>query len=131
MLAFSLGCGPELNEPASSNVTGSWVSPDTARGATDFKLELTQTADGEITGFWSGHGIPVNGGCPPILGCEPNNTVVGSNTVIQVFLDLLGAGGFTGQVEPDGRLRGDLEGDRITFRRAPASTAARLPRGSP
>lgn len=129
---LSAACGPELTDPASSNISGSWVSADTALGVTDFRLELAQAADGEVTGSWSARGVLVNGVCPPTLGCTPNNTVSGSNTVFQVFLNLLGAGGFTGQVESDGRFRGDLDGDRITFSRAVTiAGAAQIPRGLP
>lgn len=120
LLLFGLAaaCGPELTEPSSTDISGTWLSADTAVLATNFRLQLAQGSDGEVSGTWSAKGVVANGACPPVLGCSPTNSIAGSNTVFQVFLDLVGLGLFTGQVESDGRLRGSLDGVRISFTRA-------------
>lgn len=125
------GCGPELTTPGDSNLTGIWLSSDTAVGVTDFELKLSQGSDGVISGTWSAVAVPGNSTCPAVLGCAPANSVVGSNTVFQVHVDLLGAGPFIGQVEAEGRLRGHLSGAAMTFERvAIVQGASRLPRDS-
>lgn len=134
LLVFGVvaACGPELTDPASTNISGTWVSPDTAALATDFRLQITQAADGEVVGAWFAKGVAVNGACPPALGCSPTNSIAGSNTVFQVFLDLVGLGLFTGQVESNGLIRGSLDGKRISFTRVPAVAGASAgPRSSP
>lgn len=134
LLVFGLvsACGPELTEPSSKDISGTWLSPDTAAGATNFRLQLSQADDGEIAGTWVATGVATNGACPPLLGCSPSNSVAGSNTVFQVFLDFVGLGLFSGQVEPDGRIRGSLEGERISFTRAATgSGSANGARSSP
>lgn len=131
VLGLLVGCGPELTTPASSDISGSWFSSDVARGVTDFRLELSQASDGAITGSWSGRGVVVNGACPAEFGCAPANAVIGSNTVFQVHIDLLGAGAFSGQVEDANRFRGHLAGAGLTFQRVPVVQGARLSRDVP
>lgn len=119
-------CGPELTTPSSTNISGTWTSSDTAAGVTDFVLVLSQASDGALTGSWSGRALEVDGACPVHLGCAPANSIVGSNTVFQVHIDLLGAGAFTGQTESDVRFRGHLAGDDLAFNRAGEILGARL-----
>ncbi len=124
----ALACGPELTTPSSTNISGTWTSSDTAAGVTDFVLVLSQASDGALTGSWSGRALEVNGACPAELGCAPTNAIIGSNTVFQVFIDLIGLGKFTGQVESDAHFRGHLVGAALTFHSAATSQGARLTR---
>ena len=124
-------CGPELTNPASTNISGRWTSSDTAAGVTDFVLNLSQASDGVVTGSWSGRALPVNAACPAPLGCTPANTVAGSNTVFQVHIDLIGLGDFTGQTESDVRFRGHLAGADLAFTRVGGTLSARLTRIAP
>lgn len=125
----ALACGPELTTPSSTNISGTWTSSDTAAGVTDFVVALSQASDGALTGSWSGRALEVNGACPAELGCAPNNAIIGSNTVFQVFIDLIGLGKFTGQVESDAHFRGHLAGAALAFNRVGIVQGARLSRG--
>jgi hypothetical protein len=129
--AFLAACGPELTTPSSTNISGTWTSSDTAAGVTDFVLVLSQASDGALTGTWSGRGIGPNGSCHPELGCAPSNSIVGSNTVFQVHIDLVGLGAFTGQFESDMRFRGHLAGVALEFHRAAVVQGARMSRIAP
>lgn len=131
VLATSLACGPELTDPSPTDISGRWFSSDTARGVTDFELELSQAADGSLTGRWSGRGVEVDGKCSDELGCAPANDIVGSNTVFQVHIDLVGAGAFTGQVEGSSSFRGHLAGAALTFQRVVFIEGAGAPGSAP
>jgi hypothetical protein len=131
IVTVAAACGPELTTPSSTDISGTWTSADTAGGATDFVLVLSQAADGAISGSWSGRGIEENGACPPELGCAPANGVTGSNTVFQVHIDLLGLGAFTGQIESDAHFRGHLGSAALTFRRVAVIPGVRTARGVP
>ena len=116
-------CGPELTDPADSNVTGAWTSPDTVGGIYNIRLDLTQDESGGVSGSWTGLGVQVDGQCPADTGCAPANNVTGSNTVLQLHLEVLGAGSFTGQVIAADAFRGNLARPSgnfpIRFTRAP------------
>lgn len=107
-VSVAFACGPELTDPADSNVTGAWTSPDTVGGIYNIRLDLTQEASGGVSGSWSGLGVQVDGQCPADVGCTPANDVTGSNTVLQLHLEVLGAGTFTGQVIAADAFRGNL-----------------------
>lgn len=107
-LTAAFACGPELTDPADSNVTGAWTSPDTVGGIYNIRLNLTQDESGGISGSWTGLGVQVDGQCPADVGCTPANDVTGSNTVLQLHLEVLGAGTFTGQVIAVDAFRGNL-----------------------
>lgn len=106
-----IACGPELTEPGDTNVTGLWFSSDTVGGhdtlavVYNIRLDLTQDGRGVISGSWSAL-VPVDAQCPPDLGCAPSDTVSGSNTVLQLHLELRGVGTFTGQVIAADAFRG-------------------------
>ncbi|MCR4332896.1 MAG: hypothetical protein NUV34_09390 [Sulfuricaulis sp.] len=125
----ALACGPELTTPSSTNISGTWTSSDIAAGVTDFVLVLSQASDGALTGSWSGRALEVNGACPAELGCAPANNIVGSNTVLQVYVDLIGLGAFTGQTESDVHFRGHLAGAALAFNRVAEIQGARLSGG--
>lgn len=128
LIMAAAACGPELTTPSSSDVSGTWTSSDTAAGVTNFALVLSQASDGTLTGSWSGRALAVNGACPAALGCAPTNNIVGSNTVFQVHIDLIGLGAFTGQIQSDVRFRGHLAGGALTFNRAAVALGARMSR---
>lgn len=107
-VSAALACGPELTDPADSNVTGAWTSPDTVGGIYNIRLDLVQDESGGVSGSWSGQADSVNGQCPADTGCAPTNDVTGSNTVLQLHLEILGAGSFTGQVIAADAFRGNL-----------------------
>ena len=113
-VAATLACGPELTEPADSNVTGAWTSPDTVDRIYDIRLDLAQDESGAVSGSWSGLGVVVDGQCPDI-GCAPANNVTGSNTVLQLHIEVLGAGTFTGQVIAADAFRGNFAGPGGNF----------------
>jgi hypothetical protein len=46
--------------------------------------------------------------CPPQLGLNPTNTISGTNTVVEVELELLGVGEFEGQALSDNTLQGSF-----------------------
>jgi hypothetical protein len=105
ILAVPAACGPELDAPSSEDISGHW-SASTALGALSaVEMDLTQQANGTITGDWSGK-FSTSGKCPPGLGSDPTGPVKGSNTSLLVRFSLLGAGDFEGQVIDRNTLRG-------------------------
>ena len=122
-VSATVACGPELTEPAASSVTGKWASADTVSSVSLIALDLVQAADGKVTGTWKGRAAPGSNSCPAAgPACPVSNVVTGSHTVLELRLDILGAGKFTGQLVGSA-LKGDLlrdEGDfRIQFSRVP------------
>jgi hypothetical protein len=107
--AFTLGsCGPELTTPASTDVSGTWVSPGPAAGMTSISVTLTQTSDGRLTGTYAVIGTPGLQFCPATGPCAISGTVQGTNTVLEVFFYLTDSGTFTGQLLSDGTLKGAM-----------------------
>lgn len=103
-----LACGPELNTPGSGDVSGTWTAPGPAGGLTDITLVLQQAGDGTVTGTFQATGTPSLQKCPSTGACALASTVEGVNTVLQVNLELVGAGSFTGQLITSTRLRGTM-----------------------
>jgi hypothetical protein len=102
-------CGPDLNSPASTSLTGKWQSSDTASFFYNVKMDITQTPAGDVSGAWSSQLMGGHLSCPEGSTCSAANTVSGSNTVVGVSINLLGIGTFTGQLENGNVLRGDLD----------------------
>jgi hypothetical protein len=92
------GCGPELTDAGTVNLTGHWVAQTPVGVLTEIQLDLTQAADGSLEGTWSGKSSRPNAPCPPDLGETPTNTASGRNTALEVDFELLGAGHFDGQI---------------------------------
>ena len=117
-LAFAIaaiGCGPDLNAPASSNVSGTWFAPGPAAGFTNITVNLTQTPDGMISGTYTATSDPSLGLCPAgLVPCVVSSTLTGANTVFQVFLQLNGAGQFTGQLLGQTTLKGAMNRIDVT-----------------
>lgn len=115
LFSAAVSCGPELTDPASTNITGRWTSSGAIGPLSDISMNLAQETDGSVSGQWSGIGSPPNPVCPPGLGSAPVGTVSGSNTVLEVRLSLLGAGVFAGQVGDDDTLRGSFIACEIPY----------------
>ena len=87
-------CGPDLLQPADSSVTGSWVLTGLIPNLSEIKVEMEQKANGRIEGNWTGVG-----GSGPVKGL---------NSTLQVYIEIVGAGDFTGQLVTPTRLRGSI-----------------------
>jgi hypothetical protein len=114
LVPAAASCGPELTEPASTNITGRWTSADLIGPLSDISMELTQAPDGGVQGEWAGVGSPPDPVCPPQLGSAPRGRVAGSNTVLELRLSLIGAGEFSGQVRGD-EIKGSFASCNITY----------------
>jgi hypothetical protein len=101
-------CGPELTNPASTDVSGTWFAAGPAAGMTDITMVLQQAADGLVTGTFTATGTQDEQVCPTIGPCTLSSTINGANTVLQVNLELKDAGTFTGQVITSTALRGTM-----------------------
>jgi hypothetical protein len=109
----AVGCGPELNSPASTNVSGTWFAAGPAGGLTNVTVIVNQTSDGTITGTYTATGTPDLQFCPASGPCAISGMIVnGTNTVFQVFFELRDAGQFTGQLIGGNILKGSMS--RIT-----------------
>ena len=92
------GCGPELTTPGKTNISGTWYSAGPSAGMTSIYVTITQASDGSISGVFTADGTTGLQFCPLTPTCTIGGPVSGSNTVLQVFLDLNNGGLFTGQV---------------------------------
>jgi hypothetical protein len=102
------GCGPELTTPGKTDLSGTWFAGGPAAGLTSVYVTITQAPDGSISGVFTADGSPSLQFCPPTPVCTIGGTVTGSNTVLQVFLELQDAGLFTGQVITVNTMRGAM-----------------------
>jgi hypothetical protein len=102
------GCGPDLNSPGSTNVSGTWFADGPAAGMTNIAMILVQTPDGHVTGTFTAIGTQGEQVCPASGPCNISSTINGVNTVLQVNLELKDAGTFTGQVITSTQLRGTM-----------------------
>lgn len=107
-LAAMAACGPDLNSPSSTSLTGKWQSTDSISYFYNLKMDLTQNTSGDITGGWSGLLTGGHLSCPENSICPAANTITGRNTVVGVTIEILGVGTFTGQLENGNTLRGDI-----------------------
>ena len=103
-----IGCGPELTEPATTNVSGTWFAAGPAAGLTNITVVLNQTSDGVIRGTYTATGTPELQFCPATGPCSISGDLNGSNTVLQVFFYMTDAGTFGGQLEHGTSLRGAM-----------------------
>jgi hypothetical protein len=119
---LGVACGPELTNPADSNVSGTWHAAGPAAGLSNITMVLQQDAEGSITGTFTAIGTPSEQACPTTGVCSLASTVRGANTVLQVNLQLKGGGTFTGQLTTATRLHGtmtSLENALVDFDKAP------------
>src|SRR5437899_2074574 len=98
VLVLLVGCGPELTEPASTNVTGRWTSGATIGPLSDVTMDLQQRSEGEVEGHWMAVSSDPNPRCTPDLALSTTGPLTGSNKVVGLQLAFLGAGDFNGQV---------------------------------
>jgi len=102
-------CGPPLSEPSSDIITGRWQSPNQIGSLSSIVLDMTQSADGAVTGRWSANVFPPNPACPPGLGSGPaGGAISGTHTVLELRMELVGAGNFAGQAIDDSNLNGSF-----------------------
>ena len=115
----SASCGPELTEPSTTDVTGTWFAAGPAAGLTNIIVVLRQAEDGTLTGTYEATGTTGFQFCPVSGPCTVSGELTGSNTVLQVFFDLTDAGTFGGQLESGTSMRGAMsrtnQTDPITF----------------
>jgi hypothetical protein len=108
LLVFS-ACGPELTEPADTDVTGTWVAAGPAAGLSNLTVRLIQTESGAISGTYEGIGTEGPQFCPPTPPCITAGPLLGSNTVLQVFIELENAWKNTRQIVGGQTLKGAME----------------------
>ncbi len=106
-VAILSSCGPDLLKPADSSVTGSWVLTGLIPNLSEIKVEMDQKANGVIEGNWSGVAGRAFAGCL-MEACPVSGPVKGLNSVLQVYIEIIGAGDFTGQLVTPTRLRGSI-----------------------
>ena len=102
------GCGPELTTPGKADISGTWFAPGPAVGLTSIYITVAQSSDGAISGVYTADGTPGVQTCPPTPKCTIGGAVNGTNTVLQVFLELQNVGTFTGQVIDVRTLKGGI-----------------------
>jgi len=116
-------CGPNLNTPSSTTLTGKWQSSDTVSFFFAIKMDITQTQAGDVTGGWTSLYKGGNLSCPEGSICPASNEVGGRHTVVGVSMEILGIGRFTGQLVGNNVLRGDIyryDGDfNVMFKKVP------------
>lgn len=121
---FSLAaCGPDLNSPASTSLSGKWKTSDSISFFYNIKMDIAQTPGGDVSGTWNSLFTGGHLSCPEGSICPASNTVSGRNTVVGVSVEILGIGDFTGQLENGNVLRGDIlrfDGDfKVKFTKLP------------
>jgi hypothetical protein len=108
----TLSCGPDLNSPASTDLSGTWFAVGPSAGFTNITVNVTQNADGTISGTYTATAAPSLGLCGPTAvstaACPVTGTLTGANTVFQVFLAINGVGQFTGQLIGGTTLKGAM-----------------------
>jgi len=114
LLSAVLGCGPELTDPSSTNISGNWTSNDVIGPLSSVSLNVEQASDGSVQGQWAGVTSP-NVACPPGLGVTPTGPVSGSNTIFALQMSLVGAGEFDGQVPDQDTMRGSFASCGVTY----------------
>jgi hypothetical protein len=102
------GCGPALTTPGTTDVSGTWFAAGPAAGMSDITMVLTQTGDGHISGTFTATGTQGEQVCPATGVCSLSSKIDGLNTVLQISLNLIGAGSFTGQMTTTTELRGAI-----------------------
>ena len=121
-------CAPEPTSPSDKSLAGEWHSAAHLYTLSNFRLEIVQESGGIVSGKWFAKG---DGGlgCFPGIPCNATGDLIGTNTVAQVEINLLGAGKFEGALVQPAKLRGifvvDQSYDTITFERS-GVTANRL-----
>jgi hypothetical protein len=108
VIAVLEACGPSLTQPSSEDISGRWATTEPIGILSDVQISITQLRDGTVSGEWSATTLSPNPSCPPDLGPSPIGSVSGTNTVLGVYLSLLGAGDFEGQIVDSETLEGSF-----------------------
>lgn len=120
VLTFTIvasGCSKDASSPdAKTSVEGHWVASDTVGVFTGFDIRMTQAENGTISGRWVGKTRITNGKCDAEFGCAPSNIVFGSHLNLRVDIQILGAGGFTGQMASRDAIVGDINRFGVLYR---------------
>ena len=117
-------CAPEPTSPSDKSLAGEWRSAAHLFTLSNFRLEIVQEPGGVVSGKWFARGDG-GVGCFPGIPCNATGDLIGTNTVAQVELNLIGAGKFEGALVQPAKLRGILvvgqSSDTITFDRSSIS----------
>jgi hypothetical protein len=129
----AIACGPEPTTPATTNLAGSWTANAHLFALSNFRIEMIQEPNGIVSGKWFADGSGGGGGCLPAVPCKAFGNLIGTNTVSQVAIELLGAGRFDGVLLNGTTLRGTFSVtdnyDSITFVRKSATPSLDRLRG--
>jgi hypothetical protein len=101
----AIGCGPDPTTPATTSLAGSWTANAHVFSLSNFRIEMIQEANGIVSGKWFADGDG-GGACPSATPCKAFGDLIGTNTVSQVTIELLGAGRFDGVLLHSTTLRG-------------------------
>jgi hypothetical protein len=130
VLLITAGCAPEPTAPAKTSLAGIWTANAHLYTLSNFRLDLVQEPGGIVSGKWSAKGDGGRGGCLDNIPCNASGDLIGTNTVSQVELAMIGAGKFEGTLVASTRMRGIfLVGesfDTITFVRDGVTFANRV-----
>lgn len=108
-------CAAEPTDPSKSDLTGVWRSFDQDLYIRNIVLTLEQPSPGIVIGKWRADGRTDNA-CVPNVACADSSIVTGRNEVAQVYLELLGAGSFVGELAKADTLRGIIRSQEKNFR---------------
>ena len=129
----STACGPDPTTPATTNLAGSWSAKAHLFALSNIRIEMIQEPNGIVSGKWFADGDGGGGGCLPAVPCKAFGNLIGTNTVSQVGIELLGAGRFDGVLLQGTTLRGTFtvstSYDTITFVRKSATPSLNRVRG--
>lgn len=129
VLLIAAACAPEPTAPAKTSLAGVWTANAHLYTLSDIRLDLVQEPGGIVSGTWSAKGDGGRGGCLDNIPCDASGDLIGTNTVSQVELAMIGAGKFEGTLVEPTRMRGIfLVGesfDTITFVRGVLTFASR------
>lgn len=115
--ALLLGCSKNPNAPdANTPLTGRWITSDTVEVFTGFDVHMVQASNGLISGSWVGTTRITGGKCDATYGCNPGNTVSGSNLSLKVDLAILGAGTYSAQLVTKDQLDGQIVRFGVSYR---------------
>ena len=131
LVLAAIACGPEPTTPATTNLAGSWTANAHLFALSNFRIEMIQEPNGIVSGKWFADGDGGGGGCLPAVPCKAFGNLIGTNTVSQVTIELLGAGRFDGVLLQETTLRGTFtvtdSYDTITFvRQSPTPSLNRV-----
>lgn len=112
-----IACGPEPTTPSDNSLAGTWSSANHVFTISSMRMQIVQEPRGIVSGQWSLRADDAT---------EKSGSVIGTNTVAQVRIQLLGLGEFEGALIDTNTMRGvfAIAGhlESITFLRGTATT---------